>query len=338
MAIHRDRPVVDLVVGTALFRDAFLTTTPHGHADLPRLRAAGVNVIGLTVATRFPDLRGTLSQWNFRSLGLPRAARDNMAIAEWVIERIEGWARESSGGMLIIRSQADLAACLAPTGPVGVLLAVQGGHVIGGDLRNVGRLHELGVRMLAPAHVMDNDLVGSGTGRRGGELTPSGRGLIAELEARGLVVDLAHMSLPGIEDALGLLRRPFVMSHTGLTDMAGGRSRWRRYSPATRNIPSSVAREIGRAGGLVGIIMATQLVGGDELAHAVATIRLAVESAGAGNVAIGSDMDGALRTVIDAGGLPALTDALLQAGLDRPVVEAVMGGNAIRLLSEALKN
>jgi microsomal dipeptidase-like Zn-dependent dipeptidase len=192
--------------------------------------------------------------------------------------------------------------------------------------------------MLAPAHVMDNELVGSGTGRRGGGLTPSGRGLIAELEAGGIIVDLAHMSLSGIDEALGLVRRPFVMSHTGLTDMAGGRSRWRRYSPATRNIPSSVAREIGRAGGLVGIIMATQLVGGDELAHAVATIRLAVESAGAGNVAIGSDMDGALRTVIDAGGLPALTDALLQAGLDRPVVEAVMGGNAVRLLSEALKN
>jgi microsomal dipeptidase-like Zn-dependent dipeptidase len=63
-----------------------------------------------------------------------------------------------------------------------------------------------------------------------------------------------------------------------------------------------------------------------------------VESAGEGSVAIGSDMDGALRTVIDARGLPALTDALLQAGLDRPVVEAVMGGNAVRLLSEALKN
>ena len=40
-------------------------------ASLPRLRAAGVNVVGLTVATRWPNLRGTLSGWHFRSLGMP---------------------------------------------------------------------------------------------------------------------------------------------------------------------------------------------------------------------------------------------------------------------------
>jgi membrane dipeptidase len=329
--------VVDLVVGTALFRHAFLTPSPRGHVDLPRLRAAGVNVIGLTLATRFPDLRGSLSRWHFRSLGLPRAARSNMAIAEWHIGRIEGWCAASGGQLRILRRLADLAACLAEGGPVGILLGVQGGHVLDGDLRNVTRLRELGVRMLAPAHVMDNALVGSGTGRRRGGLTTFGREGIAEMEAQGIVVDLAHMSLPGIEDALPLMRRPSVLSHTGLTEMAGTRSRWRRYSPATRNIPSSVAREIGQAGGLVGVILATGLLGGDELSDAVATIRLAVQSAGIANVAVGSDMDGALRTVIDAAGLPALTDALLQAGIDRSIVEGVMGGNAVRLLKEALE-
>lgn len=325
------------MVGSALFRDEFLTPNRHGQVDLPRLRAAGVNVCGLTVATRFPDLRGTLSRWHFRSLGLPRAARSNMAIAEWLIGRIEGWCAESGGELRIIRRRSDLAACLTPGGPIGIFLGVQGGHVLDTDLRNLARLHELGVRMLAPAHVMDNGLVGSGTGRQGGRLTAFGREGMAEMEAQGIVVDLAHMSLAGIEDALPLMRRPFVLSHTGLTDLAGGRSRWRRYSPQTRNIPSSVAREIGHAGGLVGIVLATQLLGGTELSDAVGTIRLAVESAGEANVAIGSDMDGALRTVIDAAGLPALTDALLEAGIDTSVVEGVMGGNAVRLLNEALE-
>jgi len=330
--------VVDLVVGTALFRETFLTPVGHGHVDLPRLRAAGVNVVGLTIATRFPDLRGTLSRPHFRSLGLPPAARSNMAVAEWLIGRIEGWCAESGGELRIIRRRSDLAACLALGGPVGVLLGVQGGHVLDGDLAKVGRLRELGVRMLAPAHVMDNRLVGSGTGRRRGGLTALGREAIAEIEAQGIIVDLAHMSLPGIADSLPFLRRPFVLSHTGLTELSGHRSRWRRYSPATRNIPALVAREIGQVGGLIGVVLATQLVGGEVLAHAVATIRLAAESAGEANVAIGSDMDGALRTVINAAGLPALTDALLQAGLDRSVVEGVMGGNAVRLLSKALKD
>ena len=38
------------------------------------------NVVGLTVATAWPDLRGSLSRWHFRSLGLPAAGS---RIAVW---------------------------------------------------------------------------------------------------------------------------------------------------------------------------------------------------------------------------------------------------------------
>ena len=58
-----------------------------------------------------------------------------------------------------------------------------------------------------------------------------------------------------------------------------GRSRWRRYSAATRNIPASLAAEIGAAGGLVGIVLSTQLFGGSTLARPCDD-PLAVESAG----------------------------------------------------------
>ncbi len=144
-----------------------------------------MNVVGLTVATAWPDLRGSLSRWHFRSLGLPASAvGSNMAIAEWVIGRIQGWCAESATGMLVVRSLADLETCLADGGPVGVLIGVQGGHVLDGSLANIARLHELRVRMLAPAHVMDNSLVGSSTGRRAGGLTAYGREVIAELEAQ----------------------------------------------------------------------------------------------------------------------------------------------------------
>lgn len=325
------------MVGSALFRDSFVRPGRGGQVDLPRLRTAGVNVVGLSVATAWPDLRGTLSRWHFRSLGLPAsAAGSKMAIAEWVIGRINRWCAASDGQMVVVRSAQDLHACLARGGPLGVVIAVQGGHVLEGDLRNVARLRELGVRMVAPAHVMDNSLVGSSTGRRGGGLTELGREVIAELEAQSILVDLAHMSLSGIDEVLPLLHRPFVLSHTGLTEIAGGRSRWRRYSAATRNIPASVATQIGQVGGLVGIVLSTLLLGGGNPSDAVATIRLAIESAGEDHVAIGSDMDGALHTIIDVDGLPGLTDALLESGLAENVVRKVVGGNAVRFLELAL--
>jgi microsomal dipeptidase-like Zn-dependent dipeptidase len=144
------------------------------------------------------------------------------------------------------------------------------------------------------------------------------------------------MSVPGIETALPLLRRPFTLSHVAFIDLAGGRSRWRRFSPATRNVPASLAAEVGAAGGLVGIVLSTQLLGGRTLDHAVDAVRLAVASAGAENVAIGSDMDGALTMLIDVEGLPALADALLKSAMPVDRVRAVMGANAARLIRAAL--
>ena len=332
----RRAPVVDLLVGSALFRDSFVVGG-RGHVDLPRARAVGVNVVGLTIATRWPNLRGSLSGWHFRSLGMPAGVmRTNMAMAEWLIGRIEGWCDQSGGGLVIVRSRADLERCLAPGGPVGILLGIQGGHVLDGSLANVARLQAVGVRMFAPAHVMDNALVGSGTGRLSGGFTDYGREVIAELEAQSIMVDLAHMSVRGIEAALSLLRRPFVLSHTGLTDVAGSASRLRRFSAATRNVPASLAGEIGAAGGLVGIALATQLLGGSTMAAVVRMFRAALQAAGPDHVAIGSDMDGALRMLIDVEGLPAIADALLESGLDETLVAGVMGANAVALLRAAL--
>jgi membrane dipeptidase len=332
----RDSSLVDLVVGSVLFRDSFVRGG-RGQVDLPRLRAVGMNVVGLTIATAWPDLRGSLSRWHFRSLGMPGSVlRSRMAMAEWLIERVKRWESEADGAMRVIRSRADLEACLVPGGPVGVLLGVQGGHVLDGDLGNIARLRALGVRMFAPAHLMDNALVGSGTGRLKTGITDYGREVIAALEDQAVIVDLAHMSVPGVVGTLPLLRRPFVLSHTGLVEAAGRGSRWRRYSAATRNIPASLAAEIGAAGGLLGITLSSQLLGGSSLAAAVRTIQLAIESAGTEHVALGSDMDGALGMLIDVEGLPALADALLASDLAGAVVGGVLGGNAARFMATSL--
>ena len=54
------------------------------------------------------------------------------------------------------------------------------------------------------------------------------------------------------------------------------------------------------------------------------------------NVAIGSDMDGALKMLIDVQGVPALAETLLATGESPGVVRGVMGGNAARFLRSAL--
>jgi membrane dipeptidase len=335
--LHARIPVVDLLVGTVLFRRTLLERSSVGHVDLPRLRQGGVNLVGMSIATRFPDRRGTLSAAQFLSLGVPaRVLGSDLGMIEHMVGRIDAWAASSGGHFRVVRCAADLDAVLAPGGPVGAFVGVQGGQVLAGApdrmARALVRLRAGGVRMLALAHVMDNPLAGSGTGRRAGGLTPPGRRAIAGLETSGILVDLAHASSATIRDAVPMLTRPPVLSHTGFVERAGRRSRWRRYSAASRNVHMADARLVSETGGVVGVTTSASLLGGDRARDLVDTVRYAIDELGAGHVAIGSDMDGALRSVIDAAGFPVLTDGLLAAGVSEADVAAVMGGNAIRML------
>ena len=359
--LHRQIPVVDLLIGSAIMRPDFIARRRYGHVDLPRAREGGIDLLGISIATRLPDLRGTWSTPFFWSQGLPfRALRSDLATANALIDRVEGWEAESNGALRIVRSEADLAAVggAGAGGPggadaggpesesggpegdargrrgswTGAFLGIQGGHALEGDLANLERLQARGLRMLAPAHVMDNELVGSDTGVRKGGLTPYGRDVIAECQRIGLLVDLAHMSEAGIRDALPLVREPFVLSHTGLTALAGQSVPLRHYSPQTRNLPSELARDVAAAGGVIGLTLSTWLLGGDTLDAFGRAVDLALELCGPDHVAIGSDMDGGLRMLVDAAGFPALTGELLQRGHDAATVTAVMGGNALRVL------
>jgi membrane dipeptidase len=340
LAFHRDHPVVDLLVGSALFRRRFVTGTGGGHADLPRLIAGGVDLVGLSIATRHPDLRGTLSTPHFRALGFPvsRLGSD-MALVEAIVARIRRWESGSGGRLRLVGSSPDLDATARsdPPAVVRAFLGIQGGHALDGDAANVARSHALGVRMLAPAHVMDNALVGSNTGVRRAGLTGYGREIIGECERLGVVVDLAHMSVAGIRDTLPLLTRPFVLSHTGFTAISGRSSRWRSFSPANRNVSTADALTVAGAGGVIGVVLSTQLLGGEGVAAAVRSIRWAVDTLGADHVAIGSDFDGGLKMVIDARGMPVLTQALLDDGMAPETVAAVIGGNALRVLRAAFE-
>ena len=342
-AYHAGLTVVDLLVGTPLFRRDFVGRQDHGHVDLPRARLGGLDVVGFTIATRFNDLRGTLSTPHFLALGIPRAALDDdLAIAEAFLDRIDGWVA-GSGGRLAWWSPGTA----DPGGSAPDVLAtehraslrcfagIQGGQVVAPDLRRIEHLAGRGVRMLGLAHVMDSPLAGSSTGRRAGGLSSLGREAIAEAERVGVIVDLAHASVPTIEDALAVARRPLVISHTGSTELAGARSRWRRYSPATRNLPDGILRQAGAQGALVGVTFATDLIGGTSITAVVRAIAHVIGLVGVDRVAIGSDFDGALRMPFDVRGLPAVTAALLSAGFDHDAVAGIMGGNALRALEAA---
>ena len=74
--------------------------------------------------------------------------------------------------------------------------------------------------MMSPSHFFDNAFGGSAHGLEKGGLTDAGREMVRRMEARRMLVDVAHASASTIDDVLAMTTRPVVASHTGVRGVA----------------------------------------------------------------------------------------------------------------------
>ena len=180
--------------------------------------------------------------------------------------------------------------------------------------------------MISPAHFFDTAFGGSAHGVARYGLTAAGRDMVARMERRGVILDVAHASVRTIDDALAISTRPVVASHTGVRGIADN----------GRNLSDPQLAGIAATGGLVGIGFWEFATGGTDSASIARSIAYAVERIGVDHVALGSDWDGAVTVPFDAANGDRLTDALLDAGLDEAAIRGVMGENALRVIGQAL--
>ena len=339
LALHRALTVVDLHADSLLWNRNLLDRGSSGHVDVPRLVEAGVAVQAFTTVTKMP--RGvSLDRNDGRSDSITLLALvQAWPPATWTSlkERVLHQARKldrmasgSEGRLTVIRSSSDLDAYLErrkrdPAVAAG-LLGVEGAHALEGDLRNVDVFFAAGVRMMAPSHFFDTDIGGSAHGVEKGGLTDKGREMVKIMEARGMLLDLAHASARTFADATALATRPVVVSHTGV----------RGTCDNNRNLSDGQLRAVAATGGVVGIGVWETAVCGRDAQAIVRAVHHAVEVAGIDHVALGSDFDGAITAPFDATGLPLLTDALLSAGFGDQEIAKIMGGNAVRVLRQTL--
>src|SRR3546814_16517070 len=96
------------------------------------------------------------------------------------------------------------------------MLSVEGLHVLEGKLANLDKLYAAGFRMAGLTHFFDNDLAGSMHGLKKGGLTPLGRQVVETMEAKGMIVDIAHCSAACVHDLHKIARTPAVSRHGGV--------------------------------------------------------------------------------------------------------------------------
>jgi microsomal dipeptidase-like Zn-dependent dipeptidase len=338
-ALHEGLLVADLHADSLLWGRDLLVRGDRGHVDVPRLIEGNVALQVLAVTTKSPrnlnierndDRTDDIVLLALAEGWPPATWRSLLARALHLAARADAMARRSGGRFTIIRSCTDLEAHLAvrsPSWPVTAgLLAIEGAHALDGDPANVEVVADAGFRMMSPSHFFDNAFGGSAHGIEKGGLTAAGREMIERMEARSMLVDVAHASAATIDDVLALATRPVVASHTGVRGVLDN----------ARNLSDAHVRGIAETGGLIGIGFWPTACGGDDAAAIARSVRYAVDVAGADHVALGSDFDGGVQTPFDASGMAQLTDALLEASLDEDTIAKVMGGNVVRLLSETL--
>ena len=222
---------------------------------------------------------------------------------------------------------------------VGLVLLIENADVIRTPAE-VGYWYEQGVRLVGPAWHTNRYTGGSNDP---GPLTDLGRELLAEMGRLGMILDLSHMADEACREALERYDGPIVATHANP----------RRLVPIPRLLGDDVIRGVAAHDGVVGAMPLNWALDPTWLRHrrkeavpldrVVDAIDAICQIAGdARHVGLGTDFDGGqgaetapveLDTIAD---LPKLADALARRGYDQAAVEAIMGGNWLRLMRSHL--
>jgi microsomal dipeptidase-like Zn-dependent dipeptidase len=332
-------PIVDLHADSLLWSRDLLVRGTRGQVDIPRLIEGHVALQAFTAVSKTPRglnfQRNTADSDNITLLSLaerwPPATWSSLTErALYQASRLRDFESRSQGKFTIVRSAAGLRAYLdhrrADPAITAGFLGIEGAHALDGNLANIDRLYDAGFRMMAPTHFFDNDIGGSSAGADKTGLTGKGREMVRRMEARHMLVDLAHAAPRTIDDVLAIATRPVIVSHTGVKGTCGN----------SRNLSDAQLRGIAHTGGVIGIAYFEVAVCGKDAAAIARAIRHTADTVGVDAVALGSDSDGAVVEPFDTTGLGLLIDALFQAGFSDDDIAKIMGGNALRVLLASL--
>ncbi|GAB3600744.1 dipeptidase [Microbacterium tumbae] len=326
-----DPEVVDLHNDLILLVDHF---DQRGRRDyfrefwLPELRNGGVGVQVLPIYL----------EPAFQSEG---ALRRTLLLAER-IHRLADEHRE----LVVCRTGAEIAETRA-SGRIALIIALEGAHALGQDVELVRTMHRVGVRVVSLAH-LGRTLLADGSAlddsSRGG-LTPEGLQVLAEMERLGMVFDVSHLGVAGVDDVLSQATRPLLATHSGC----------RAVADVHRNLSDAQLRGIADLGGVIGVAAAippyidplrpeaTRVV--DHIEH-IATIA-SIDAVGLGPDFVddyyqeiyggwripGSEAVWPPSEIRRPSDLPLVTAEMRRRGFAESDIAKVMGGNARRVLA-----
>ncbi|MGN0818007.1 MAG: dipeptidase [Candidatus Coproplasma sp.] len=220
-------------------------------------------------------------------------------------------------------------------GKVGAILTVENLGFTHGDLSQIARLKDRGVKICSLVWNNANEYAFPNFSYRGGSpdfslregrgLTALGKQAVELLEEYNILIDVSHLSDGGVEDILSLTNSPVIATHSNAFSLCG----------VSRNLTDLQIKKIADRGGVIGVNFCRDFLGeGDALDVVGAHLRHIIDVGGEDCVAFGSDFDGipVCEGLEDCTRVPALLERLSKKFLTFKELEKLTYYNFVKLL------
>ncbi|GFS16924.1 dipeptidase [Elysia marginata] len=294
---------------------------PEVHSDIPRILQGQVGAQFWVAYT----------SCDFQYKDAVRAALDQVDVIKKYVARYPHTFRFVTTAQGIEDAFKD--------GLVGSLMGLEGGHMIDSSMGNLRMFYELGIRYMTLTHNCntpwaenwrEDDMNNTG-GIKG--LTGFGEMIVKEMNRIGMMVDLSHVSIQTMKDALRVTRAPVIYSHSSAYTLCNH----------SRNVHDSVLHQVKENKGVVMVNFYNDYVTCspnatlDNVADHIDYIKNLI---GADSVGIGGDYDGVGRLPVgleDVSKYPNLFAELIRRNWTEADLEKLAGKNLLRVFREVEK-
>lgn len=194
------------------------------HTDVNRLKMGGLTGTFFSIY---------VSGSSMRTGGAMRRAMDMIDATNREVERNPGAFASCTTAVDIRRAKKQNKMC--------VLMGIEGGYVIEDSLYALRNFYRLGIRYMTLTHNVATNWADAHRDEKHGGLTEFGKEVVREMNRLGMFIDISHVSVKTMKDALDITTAPVIASHSSA----------RGVNDHTRNVPDEVLLRVAKNGGVI---------------------------------------------------------------------------------------
>ncbi|MEO7672546.1 MAG: dipeptidase [Pyrinomonadaceae bacterium] len=194
------------------------------HTDIARLKSGGITAEFFAIY---------VSGSTMKTGGAMHRAMDMIDATNREVERNSGSFVSCTTAAEIRRAKKQNKTC--------ILMGIEGGYVIEDSLYALRNMYRLGVRYMTLTHNVATNWADAHRDEKHGGLTDFGKDVVREMNRLGMFIDISHVSVKTMNDALDVSTAPIIASHSGA----------RGVNDHTRNVPDEVLKRIAKNGGVI---------------------------------------------------------------------------------------